>query len=159
MTLALNLLDVLLIVVSWRTWSPVPAGVLSGLFAAVLGLVLGTVLAFSAGPVVAWCGSTAVADPRRAAHGAGAAGARGVPGRRAGPDAGGCWRNPSWGWTSWGAVLNVAVAALVISLLSSLVGQFGLPGLYSRWRPRRCCGHQRLTPDAVRHAMTQPATR
>ena len=158
MTLALNLLDVLLIVV---LLAYLVAGYRRGFFrslAAILGLVLGAVLAFWAGPVVA-----SYVDPQWQ-----------IPavlltvlvllalgeylGTVLGRTLSGLLEKSGVGLLDrlGGAVLNVAVAALVISLLGSLVGQFGLPGLSQQVASSQVLrGIERLTPDAVRHAMTQ----
>lgn len=158
MTLALNLLDVLLIVV---LLAYLVAGYRRGFFrslAAILGLVLGAVLAFWAGPVVA-----SYVDPQWQ-----------IPavlltvlvllalgeylGTVLGRTLSGLLEKSGVGLLDrlGGAVLNVAVAALVISLLGSLVGQFGLPALSQQVASSQVLrGIERLTPDAVRHAMTQ----
>ncbi|RKQ37062.1 MarP family serine protease [Kocuria tytonis] len=158
MTLALNLLDALLVVVLVAYGI---AGFRRGFFrsfAALLGLVLGAVLAFWAGPVVAayvtgqWqvpavlltvllslalgelLGSVLGGALARALERSGV----GVLDRLG------------------GAVLNAAVAALIMSLLGSLVGQMGLPALSKQVASSQVLrGIERLTPDPVRHAMTQ----
>ncbi|MDN5631481.1 MarP family serine protease, partial [Kocuria sp.] len=55
-----------------------------------------------------------------------------------------------------GAVLNVAVAGIIMTLLGSLVGQMGLPALSQQVASSQVLrGIERLTPEPVRNAMTQ----
>lgn len=55
-----------------------------------------------------------------------------------------------------GAILNVAVSAIVLTLLGSLVGQMGLPALSQQVAGSRVLQTiERYTPEPVRNALTQ----
>ena len=158
MSLSLNLLDVVLVLV---LIAYLVAGFRRGFFrsfAALVGLVLGAVVAFWAGPVVAayvdgtwqvpavlltvlvllglgeYLGSMLGSMLARITEKTG----MGVVDRVA------------------GAVLNVAVAGIIMSLLASLVGQMGLPALSQQVASSQVLrGIERITPEPVRNAMTQ----
>lgn len=158
MSLSLNLLDVVLVLV---LIAYLVAGFRRGFFrsfAALVGLVLGAVVAFWAGPVVAayvdgtwqvpavlltvlvllglgeYLGSMLGSMLARITEKTGL----GVVDRVA------------------GAVLNVAVAGIIMSLLASLVGQMGLPALSQQVASSQVLrGIERITPEPVRNAMTQ----
>ncbi|QMS55555.1 MarP family serine protease [Kocuria varians] len=158
MSLSLNLLDVLLVLV---LIAYVVAGFRRGFFrsfAALLGLVLGAVLAFWAGPVVAayvseqWQIPTVLLTVLLSL----------VLGEFLGSNLGGvlsrALEKSGVGVLDrvGGAALNVVVAALLMSLLGSLVGQMGIPALSQQVASSQVLrGIERLTPDAVRHGMTQ----
>ncbi|MDO4918287.1 MarP family serine protease [Kocuria sp.] len=158
MTLALNLLDVLLIL---ALLAYLVAGFHRGFFrsfAGLLGLVLGAVLAFWAGPVVAayvsddWRVPTVLLTVLLALALGEFLGSRlgGVLSRALERTGAGMLDRLG------GAVLNVVVAALIMSLLGSLVGQMGIPSLSQQVASSQVLrGIERLTPDPVRHAMTE----
>ena len=158
MTLSLNILDVLLIV---ALVAYLVAGLSRGFFrsfASLVGLVLGAVVAFWAGPVVSayvsdewripavlltvlvalalgqWLGSIAGNALARVTEKTGL----GILDRVG------------------GGVLNVVVAALVMGLVGSLVGQLGLPALSQQVASSQVLrGIEYVTPNPVRQAMTQ----
>ncbi|RLY94285.1 serine protease [Kocuria tytonicola] len=158
MTLALNLLDVLLILV---LVAYLVAGFRRGFFrsfAALLGLVLGAVLAFWAGPVVAAYASGQWQVPTVLLTVLVSLALGEFLGSLLGGALSRALEKSGVGILDrlGGAVLNVVVAALLMSLLGSLVGQMGIPALSQQVASSQVLrGIERLTPDPVRHAMTQ----
>ena len=158
MTLSLNILDVLLIV---ALVAYLVAGLSRGFFrsfASLLGLVLGAVVAFWAGPVV----SAYVSDEWRIPAvllTVLVALARGQwLGSIAGNALARITERTGLGILDrvGGGVLNVVVAALVMGLVGSLVGQLGLPALSQQVASSQVLrGIERVTPEPVRQAMTQ----
>lgn len=158
MTLALNLLDAVLIVV---LLAYLVAGFRRGFFrsfAALVGLLLGAVLAFWASPVVAAYVDTQWQIPTVLLTVLVLLALGEYLGTVLGRALSELLEKSGVGLLDrlGGAVLNVVVAGLVMSLLGSLVGQMGLPGLSQQVASSQVLrGIERMTPDPVRHAMTQ----
>ena len=158
MTLALNVLDIVLIVV---LLAYLVAGFRRGFFrsfAALLGLVLGATLAFWASPAVAAAVSAQWQIPAVLLTVLVLLALGEYMGSVLGRLLSALVEKSGMGLLDrlGGAVLNTVVAALVLSLLGSLVGQLGLPGLSQQVASSQVLrGIERLTPEAVRHAMTQ----
>lgn len=158
MSLSLNLLDVLLVLV---LIAYLVAGFRRGFFrssASLAGLVLGAVVAFWAGPVVAAYVSGEWRIPAVLLTVLVLLGLGQYLGSTLGGALARITEKTGLGVLDrlGGAVLNVAVAGIIMTLLGSLVGQMGLPALSQQVASSQVLrGIERLTPEPVRNAMTQ----